>query len=64
MDNSDVESISSVLDDDNVWLLIQRNTYNENVPYWEALLAEDKKLFELRFRDAYLENCKHWLKKT
>ena len=30
---------------------------------WLELLEQDESLFQIRFKDAYLESCKIWLKK-
>ena len=59
---SDNESDSNSTAYHTIWDNIQTRTIRSNRNLWLALLDQEKSLFQIRFKDAYLEACKVWLK--
>ncbi len=47
--------------DETIWDRIQRITWIKNKVFWSKLLIEDKLLFRMRFKECFIESCKHHL---
>ena len=44
--------------DNSMWNKILRSSYDDNKEFWFRLLSKDKTQFRLKFKEAFLEQCK------
>ena len=58
---TELDSNSDTNQDDTMWDKILRITYAGNKQFWSQLLFQDEIEFQLKFKEAYLEQCKRWL---
>ena len=58
---TELDSNSDTNEDETMWDKILRVTYAGNKQFWSQLLSQDEIEFQLKFKEAYLEQCKRWL---